>query len=172
MEAKTYGLRNRHSAVRFVGPHRRDVAEDIAQEALLRMVRNEEPIQTTWQALLRTIVTRLVWNHRRDEETQRGHVRFDSEAALLAQDGWPGPPDLLIERETEAELWILLGQLDERFGAGTRAIFELRSQGVPWKEIVAIVELSVRTCSNRETAAIEWLYQRLSLQETRGRHHE
>src|SRR5205823_48129 len=114
----------------------------------------------------------LVYNFRRDEATERGHVRFDSEATLLEEDAWPLPLDQLIEKETEAELRTLLGQLDERFGAGTRAIFELRSQDVPWNEIVAIVELPLRTCSDRETKAKKWLFKRLSLQESRGGHHE
>jgi hypothetical protein len=136
---------------------------------MLRICRNKKPIRSSWQALVRTTVTRLVWNHRRDEATRKGHVRFDSEAALLARDVWPGALDNLIEEETETELLALLGQLDERFGAGTRAILELRSQAVPWKEVIAIVDLPLRTCSDREARAKQWLTDRLSLHESRGR---
>ena len=156
-------------ATRFVGANRRDVAEDIAQEAVLRIVKSKVPIRTTWQALLRTIVIRLVSNYRRDEATRKAHLSFDSEAVILGQDDWPGPPEQLINAEIEAELHTLLGQLDQKFGAGTQAVVELRSQGVPWKEVVAIVELPLRTCSNRDATARQWLSQRLSLQETKGR---
>jgi DNA-directed RNA polymerase specialized sigma24 family protein len=159
-------------ALGLVGHRRRQLGEDIAQEALMRMWRQKPEIRTTWQALLSTIVLRLAWNHLRDERTRRGHVCIDMEAMQGARDGEPAPPEQLIQAEVSAELAVLLSQLDDRFGRGTRAIVVFRARGVPWDEIVGIVDLAVRTCSYRYQWAIEWLQERLSLQETRGGHHD
>ena len=41
----------------------------------------------------------------------------------------------------------LLDRLDVEFGLGTRAIVELRIEGVPWKDIMNILKKPERTCS-------------------------
>jgi RNA polymerase sigma factor (sigma-70 family) len=152
--------------------NRRELAEDITQEAMVRILRHKEPIRRSWKALVRLTVSRLVLNHQRNEATRRGHVCFDSEAVSRARDDWPSPPDMLIEEETETELWVLLDQLDEVFGVGTRAIVDLRAQDVPWSEVIDIVELPLRTCSSREKRAREWISERLSLEVAEGGRHE
>jgi len=153
----------------LVGHHnRRETAEDLAQEAMLRIVRNKKPVRRSWRALVRTTISRLVWNHQRDEGTQGDHLHFDAKAAAGARDEWPGPLDRLIEEETEAELATFLEELDERFGVGTRAIVEFRIQGIPWDEVADLVGLPLRTCSRREAKALEWLSQRRSLQVAEG----
>jgi RNA polymerase sigma factor (sigma-70 family) len=156
-------------ALRIVGCHRRQLAEDIAQIALLRMWRRNPEIQVTWQALLSTIVMRLAWNRLRDEKTRRRHVSLDMEAVHAARDGEPGPPEQVGNTETMADLAALLKQLDEEFGPGTRAIVEFRAKGVPWEEIAGIVKLAARTCRNRHKSAIAWLNQRLSPTRDEGR---
>lgn len=159
-------------ALGVVGHRRQQLAEDIAQEALMRMCRPGVVIETTWQALLHTITTRLALNRRRDEATRMRHVRLDFENAPESPGGDPGPLDVLVEEELRAELASLMDQLDDEVGAGTRAIVDFRSKGVPWQEIAGLVDLAERTCRYREEAATQWLYQRLSLQETRGGQHE
>src|SRR5262245_43578481 len=51
-------------------PNRRETAEELAQEAMLRIIRNKKPVRRSWRALVRTTVSRLVWTYQRDEGTQ------------------------------------------------------------------------------------------------------
>jgi DNA-directed RNA polymerase specialized sigma subunit, sigma24 homolog len=116
---------------------------------------------------LRVIVQNTAKTHLKRELTRRRALPAARDEEGDPPDGQPGPGQEAFLNECRAKLPGLLAKLDERFGRGTRAIVELRSQGVPWARIVEIVSLSERTCSTRIKEATKWIAKCLSLEAAR-----
>ena len=135
-------------ARRLTGQH--DVAEEVAQEAFLRLYRSLHSFRGdsslgTW--LYRT-VTRLAIDHLRREKIKR-RIFFlrsnDSEQVdplELAADPGASPLELLQARETAQRIQQVLQQLPAR----QKAIFILRQQeGLQLKEIAELLGLELGT---------------------------
>jgi RNA polymerase sigma factor (sigma-70 family) len=144
-------------ARRCVAPRWSHLAEDIAQDALIRLTRNLDRVQVNWPGYLCVIVQNTAKTHLRRELTRLRALPVAPDETSDPPDGQPGPAVQAFLNECHADLPALLGELDERFGRGTRAIVDLRSRGVPWAEIAEIVSLSERTCSTRINEATTWI---------------
>lgn len=126
----------------------RDEAEDLAQEAFLRLYRalpkfRGDSTLGTW--LYRT-VTRLAIDHLRREKLRRAVFFFSREneddPVDYAADPAASPRDQLLAAERRRRLRQALGQLSAR----QRAVFVLRhDEGLPLKEIAAMLGLSEGT---------------------------
>lgn len=133
-------------AYRLTGNH--DEAEDLAQEAFLRLYRalpkfRGDSTLGTW--LYRT-VTRLAIDHLRREKLRRAVFFFSREGeddpVDYAADPAASPRDELLAAERRHRLRQALGQLSAR----QRAVFVLRhDEGLPLKEIAAMLGLSEGT---------------------------
>ncbi|MCP3176069.1 sigma-70 family RNA polymerase sigma factor [Desulfuromonas sp. KJ2020] len=136
-------------ATRLIGD--RDEAEDIAQEAFLRLHRSLGTFRgdskiSTW--LYRT-VSRLAIDHLRREQRRRKLFFFrksddeeqpDPVESAAAPD--PSPREALLAQETQRRLNTVLKKLSPR----QRAVFILRHQEeLPLKEIARILELEEGT---------------------------
>ncbi|MEZ4600965.1 MAG: RNA polymerase sigma factor [Syntrophotaleaceae bacterium] len=134
-------------AYRLVG--NREEAEDIAQEAFLKMHRTLDTFrgECSLSSWLYRIVSRLAIDHLRREKLRRKLFFFrqsDEEAdpLELVPDSGPSSVDILQARETESRLKQALKRLSGR----QRAVFVLRHQeGLPLKEIAAVLQLEEGT---------------------------
>ncbi len=144
-------------AWRMVG--HRDVAEDIAQEAFLRLFKSlssfrGESSVGTW--LYRT-VSRLAIDHLRREQLRRKLFFFrnnDSDQldpVDLAVSPSASPQELLLAQETQGRMQQLLNRLPPR----QKAVFVLRHmEGVPLKEIAALLGLQEGTVKSHLHRAV------------------
>lgn len=151
------------------------LADDVTQEAMIRLFNNRTRIRTSWKGFLRTTVANaardLIGREMREIESRR-KVQQDREALDGATCSEGGVPDLVAMAELEEELEAALTKLDERFGEGTRAIIELRAQRIPWGEISEALDIPLRTCSDHHGKAAMWLRKQLSLAPGKGGDHE
>jgi RNA polymerase sigma factor (sigma-70 family) len=160
-------------ALRFLRHRQRQLAEDVAQDALFKLRNHFETIRGKWQPWLKIVVTNLARNALRTEARARARVHANSTILDGALQLYPNPPDQQLEQSEEKELLdSLLGQLDAEFGKGTRAIVEFRAFEMEWREIAIATGLCSRTCSYRYNHAFAWLQRRMSPQLTRGDHCE
>ncbi len=149
-------------ALRLTG--QRDTAEEIAQEAFLRLFKSLDSFRGdssigTW--LYRT-VTRLAIDHLRREKIKRRIFFLRSTEAgqadplELAPDTSASPHDILQARETAAQIQRVIDQLPAR----QKAIFVLRQQeGLPLKEIAAMLGLELGTVKAHLHRAVKRLRQ-------------
>lgn len=125
-----YTLRDRHSA------------EDIAQEALVRafLALDRCPRGDGFRAWLRTIATRLAFNHQRDSKTRRRyHDAFAGDASPVAQDPHRA-------RESREVIEHVLSRLSYPF----REILVLRHvEDLSVKEIAAHLDIGVSAAKMR-----------------------
>jgi len=159
-------------ARRLFGYQDRQLAEDVAQESLLKLQRYDGRIRVGWGPLLYTIVLNRGREQFAAQDAKRSKVRSDTTAAEAATAEASSVPDLAINDERLASLEQHLQGLDVKFGIGTRAIVDFRSQGMAWRDIVHATGIPLRTCSDRHTKAMTWLCDRLSLQPTQGGPHD
>jgi len=146
-------------AYRLLGD--RNEAEDIAQEAFLRLHRSlpnfrGECLVMTW---LYRVVSRLVVDHLRRERLRRRLFFFrrdeeDPDPLDTFADTAPSPRDHLLARETEKRLFVALGKLSAR----QRAVFVLRHQeGLPLREIGDLLGLREGTIKAHLHRAVQVL---------------
>jgi DNA-directed RNA polymerase specialized sigma24 family protein len=155
-------------ALRFFGARKREIARDVAQDALLKLYSHSERIRVGWKAILPRIVLNTARSFLKAEQTYRAHVAAQPVAADTTSAGTPAPAERMITEEELAALAARLPLLDEQFEPGTRAIVEMRMQGLSWEEITDIMRLADRTCRYRYEKAVDWLSRNLSLQTTKG----
>ena len=144
-------------ALRFFGTRKREIARDVAQDALLKLYSHSGRIRVGWKAILPQIVLNTARSFLKAEQTYRAHVAAQQAAADTTSAGTPAPAEQMISEEELAELDARRLLLDERFEPGTRAIVEMRLQGLSWEEIAGIMTLADRTCRYRYEKAVEWL---------------
>jgi RNA polymerase sigma-70 factor (ECF subfamily) len=134
-------------AYRLVG--NREEAEDIAQEAFLRLHRSLDRFrgECSLGSWLYRIVSRLAIDHLRREKLRRNlfffrHSNDEPDPLDMAAGGDPSSVEILEAEETGRRL---LAALD-RLSARQRAVFVLRHQeGLPLKEIAAVLKLEEGT---------------------------
>jgi RNA polymerase sigma-70 factor (ECF subfamily) len=154
-------------AYRLVG--HRDEAEDIAQEAFLRLYRTLPTFRgdstvATW--LYRT-VSHLAIDHLRREQLRRkifflrrntGDEEDDVDPMEVVPDPGASPRDLLLAREAGRRLSQALDKLSPR----QRAVFVLRHQEeLPLKEIARVLELEEGTVKAHLHRAVSTLRKEL-----------
>lgn len=159
-------------ARRLFGYRDRHLAEDVAQEALMRLQPYDGRVKAGWKPLLYTILLNAGRERFSAEDAKRAKVRPDTTEAENAPADVQSVPDLATNDERLAAIEQRLEQLDEKFGAGTRAIIDFRFQGMAWDPISHATGIPVRTCSDRYTKAMTWLCDRLSLQPAQGGRHD
>ncbi len=139
----------------------RDLAEDLVQEAFLRLHRTLKSFRgdcslATW--LYRTL-SRLAIDHLRREKLRRKIFFFRSDdeqddPVELAADSGPLPDQQLIERERLRRVRRAMRKLSPQ----QRAVFTLRhDQNLPLKEIAVILELSEGTVKTHLHRAVQVL---------------
>jgi len=159
-------------ALRICGARYAHLADDIAQESAVRLLKNSGRITSGWRQLLYKIAVNRARSCLQRERRSESLVGPDSASVEVAPAETPGPLAQVLAGELELELKALLGKLDLMFGLGTRAIVEFRSKGIPWKEIVGIVVLPDRTCRLRHKKAEAWITKHLSLHLRKGGEHD
>jgi DNA-directed RNA polymerase specialized sigma24 family protein len=148
------------------------LADDIAQEAAIRLFKNSNQIRTSWKGLLRRIVANVAHDLVGDEIRLRKLVRQNQAALDGSLCAGPEAPDLVATTELEGNFEAMLAELDIKFGLGTRAIVDLRGQKLPWKDVVEALGIPERTCRFRHDKAEAWLTKQLSLPPRKGSDHE
>jgi RNA polymerase sigma-70 factor, ECF subfamily len=146
-------------AYRLVG--NREEAEDIAQEAFLRLHRTLDQFrgECSLNSWLYRIVSRLAIDHLRREKLRRKLFFFrhsNEEPDPLDVVAEPGASsfDMLQAQETGRRMAVALKQLSAR----QRAVFVLRHQeGLPLKEIAAMLDLEEGTVKSHLHRAIRFL---------------
>jgi RNA polymerase sigma-70 factor (ECF subfamily) len=134
-------------AYRLVG--NREEAEDIAQEAFLKLHRSLERFrgECSLASWLYRIVSRLAIDHLRREKLRRKlfflrSSEEDPDPLDLAADSGASSMDILQAKETGRRLSAAL----ERLSVRQRAVFVLRHhEGLPLKEIAAVLQLEEGT---------------------------
>lgn len=150
-------------AWRLVG--NREDAEDIAQEAFIRLHRNlatfrGESSVSTW--LYRT-VTRLTIDHQRRQKLKQKifffrHADREHDPYELAADPAPSPGDQYLVGEAGRRLSHAMGKLSAR----QKAVFTLRHHDdLPLKEIAAVLELEEGTVKSHLHRAVHILRKEL-----------
>jgi RNA polymerase sigma-70 factor, ECF subfamily len=140
---------------RLVGGNR-PLAEDLAQETLLRMLRQGTcPADRPFKPWLYTIATNLARDHFKSAAVRlRG--RTDEEDAGLRQlpDGTPGPEERALAQEQGSEVRAALAQLSEDH----RVVVVLRFyQGFSLQEIAEMLQIPVGTVKSRLSIALHRL---------------
>jgi RNA polymerase sigma-70 factor (ECF subfamily) len=154
-------------AYRMLGD--RGEAEDIAQEAFLRLHRSLPTFRgdcriKTW---LYRVVSRLVIDHIRREQVRRRIFFFrknedDPDPVNECADPGASPGDQLLGEETRQRLFKALAKLSAR----QRAVFVLRHQeGLPLKEIAGVLNLKEGTVKVHLHRAVQVLRQEFSEEE-------
>lgn len=117
-------------------------AEDVAQEAFLRLARAGEPIEDV-RAWLTVVTGRLCLDLLRSARVRRVHLGGDS-ATVAVPDPAPGPADrVTLDDEVSAALLAVLRMLSP----GERVAFVLHDVfGAPFEEIATTVGRPVGTC--------------------------
>jgi len=132
---------------------RRELADDVAQESVLRLFRYNGVIRD-WRALLSTIVFKTSLTALKRQKSTQARVAVDSVQTEHATASEPTPIDCLMVK-------LLVLELDQRFGRGTRAIVDFRKQRFSWEEIARFVGLTDRTCRDRYQKALTWISNQL-----------
>jgi RNA polymerase sigma factor (sigma-70 family) len=148
------------------------LVDDIAQESAVRLWKNHGRITKDWKAFLYKIVWNQALKQVGREKSLGSLLRGDSASLEGAPDNSPGPLTEAVEGELKANLEVVLDELEVRFGLGTRAIVEFRSEGMTWGEIVEALGIPLRTCTLRYQKAEAWTCKRLSLSLPEGGGHE
>ena len=118
-----------------------DIADDVAQEAALRISQGRFRPRTSFAAAMRGMVRNIVWNHRRSEKRReakerRGVLRGEASS----------PPDLLVRAESQVLLWSRVRALPEPY----RVTLLMRYlDDLPPRRIAASLGLSVETVKSR-----------------------
>jgi RNA polymerase sigma factor (sigma-70 family) len=163
----------RRVAIRFCSDGLAHLADDIAQEAAVRLLNNGHRIATNWQAFLYQITVNLARTHvKRERRRLRGIGRRGHEALLDESSSDPEVTSQVEAVELDERLEASLAELDIKFGLGTRAIVEFRAQKMTWKDIEDALSIPLRTCSDRHSRAVAWLRRQLSLPPRKGGDHE
>jgi RNA polymerase sigma-70 factor (ECF subfamily) len=110
-----------------------DQAEDLAQEAFVRLLREQPPKPEAW---LFTVAGNLAKNHLRGD--QRRTNRLTLLAADTVDDVEAGADRAMVRDETAYEVRRVLDALSER----DRTLLLLHEDGVPYKELARIVGVS------------------------------
>jgi len=125
---------------------------------MLRLMANVSKVRVGWKPLLRSIVYSVAYTALKKE--QRLHkvgipsVNASHDVADCSM--------AVAEAEEQALLNAALSELDERLGAGTQLIVQLRSRDVKWKIVAQAAGIPLRTCRYRLKAAMAILQQRFS----------
>jgi RNA polymerase sigma-70 factor (ECF subfamily) len=154
-------------AFRMLGD--RQEAEDIAQEAFLRLHRALPSFRgdcriKTW---LYKVVSRLVIDHIRREQRRRRIFFFrrnedDPDPVTDYADPGASPSDVLIGQEVRQKLFAAM----EKLSARQRAVFVLRHQeGLPLKDIAQLLNLREGTVKVHLHRAVQFLRQEFSDEE-------
>ena len=133
--------RARRIALRDCDPGQAHLADDIAQESAIKLFENSSRIRIGWKPYLSQIVANTAQTFLKREGNLRRRTCTDSTIVESAADDEPNTHDQVSSIEPEARLNSLLDELDVRFGLGTRAILEFRTEKIPWEEIATIVPL-------------------------------
>lgn len=139
----------------------RQEAEDIAQEAFLRLHRALPGLRgdcrvMTW---LYRVVSRLVIDHIRREQVRRRlffyrHSDEDPDPVSLCADPAASPREQLLGKEAQERLFCAMKQLSAR----QRAVFVLRHQeGLSLKEIAALLRIREGTVKVHLHRAVQFL---------------
>jgi RNA polymerase sigma factor (sigma-70 family) len=107
-----------------------DQAEDLAQEAFVRLLDARPPKPEAW---LFTVACNLAKNALRGDQ-RRSH-RLTLLAVASADDAVVGPDRVMVRDETALEVRRVLDALSER----DRTLLLLHEDGVPYKELARIV---------------------------------
>jgi hypothetical protein len=149
-----------HDYARRFCKHRRHqhLAEEVAQESLVKLLKSASRIRVGWRELLTTIVANTARTKLGAERTRLVRICLDGTSTDLARGHGPTPFEESASADIERFASSLLCRLDSEFGRGTRAILELRAgpTKVPWDEISRIVRLAKRTCTYRHKKAMKW----------------
>ncbi|ABA90359.1 RNA polymerase sigma factor [Syntrophotalea carbinolica DSM 2380] len=154
-------------AYRMLGD--RQEAEDLAQEAFLRLHRSLPSFRgdcriKTW---LYKVVSRLVIDHIRREQVRRRIFFFrkhedDPDPVANFADPSASPSDQLLGQETRQKLFKAMEKLSGR----QRAVFVLRHQeGLPLKEIAQVLHLKEGTVKAHLHRAVQCIRQEFTDQE-------
>jgi len=160
--------RAHREALFYCGLDNRELAEDVAQEALGKLFKNSGRIRKSWKALLSKIVVNTAKTKLKRDAARRARCWPNTEAVSAAASEEPEPVNQAGLAEAAALLKLLMAELDARFGRGTRAIVDFRGEGLPWGQITGVVDLSERTCRDRHVKARAWLCERLALDAVKG----
>jgi RNA polymerase sigma-70 factor (ECF subfamily) len=119
-------------------------AEDVVQEALLRLHRVEEPVESV-EAYATTVTTRLAIDHLRSARLRREQYVGCWLPEPLVTSGEQVDPEALLERSDDISLALLV--LLERLSPLERAVFLLRDVfGYEYSEIRRVVGKSEPNC--------------------------
>ncbi len=153
----------RQIALPLCGRRYHHLVDDIVQESLVRLFRNGSRITKGWRPFLSKITSNAARTALQREQRSRRILAPNQALVETTLDENHDPSEQVWLAECQQTFRSLLDRLDVEFGLGTRAIVELRIEGVPWKDIMNILRKPVRTCSSREARALNWIYRKLSL---------
>lgn len=132
-----------------------DVAEDVAQEAFVRLLENEVPEEST-RSWLFTVATNLVRDRSRTRDRRR--------RLLEAEDYGPEPPGRPDERTERAERIERVREALDELKPRDRKILLLREEGFQYSEIAEMIGVkasSVGTLLARALRRFEEAYREL-----------
>ncbi len=135
----------------------RDVAEDIAQDAALRIVQGRLQASESYRGLLATTVRRLVINRWRSKHRRRHHETsaVDGRRSIAATD------DLAAMAEMQATLWTLVRELPEPYGSTLLLRF---LEGLPPRRIAKNRSVPVETVKSQLKRGLRMLRVRMDRQ--------
>jgi RNA polymerase sigma-70 factor, ECF subfamily len=134
----------------------RPLAEDLAQETFLRMMRQRmRPADIPFKPWLYKIATNLARDHFKSAAVrQRGSVGDTEEVLLRMYDGDPGPEERALAGEQDSEVRAALAQLSEDF----RVVVVLRFyQGFSLQEIAETLQIPLGTVKSRLSVGVHRL---------------
>jgi RNA polymerase sigma-70 factor (family 1) len=147
----------------YLHTHSRETAEDIVQDVFLNIWANRSDWTLTHslKTYLFQSVRKRVINHRRDIRTAERHLGELAEGlALSASDYFPGQTGAALD---EADLDRALGQAVAELPERCRQVFTLnRAQHLSYREIAAVLGISVKTVEIHMTRALAALRVRLA----------
>lgn len=134
-----------------------DSAQDLTQEAFVRLWERRE----SWdpkgsvQALLYRIVRNLALDLQKSREREEARARRVAETAPA-----PTPLDVTASREFEEAF----GEAVKLLSPRRREVYELvRVEGLSYREVGEMLEISTQTVANHLTAAVSFLRDQLSV---------
>lgn len=127
-----------------------DVAEDLAQEAFLKLwEKRDEVKEKTVKTLLYTIANNLAINH-----LKHGNVVFNFAVNYQGRDSYESPDFELEMKEFDQKLQQAIGSIPEK----SREVFLMnRIEGLTYNDIAERLEISVKTVEKRMRKALDLL---------------
>ncbi|MEH0158030.1 RNA polymerase sigma-70 factor [Limibacter armeniacum] len=131
-----------------------DVAEDLTQEAFIKVWEKREDIkQETVKTLLYTITGNLAINH-----LKHGSVVFNFVSNYQGNDSSNGPDFEMEMQEFDQRLKKAIGDIPEK----SREVFLMnRIEGLTYNEVAERLEISVKAVEKRMRKALELLRERI-----------